>query len=105
MPPATDHPCDDDPPRLQCRRCGREVHPGKGEHYVVSVLAVADPSPPVFTEKDLVTDVGAEILRLTAQLNRLDAEEAQGQVYQRLVFHLCCSCYRQWIKDPTGTKT
>jgi hypothetical protein len=36
-----------------CRRCGRELIPGRGELYAVSVLAVADPYPPVFTEEDM----------------------------------------------------
>ncbi len=86
-----------------CRRCGRELCPGRGDLYVVSILAVADPTPPIFTEEDLAQDIGAEILRLTAQLHRLDAEQAQDQVYRRLVFHLCSACYRHWIEDPTGS--
>lgn len=86
-----------------CRRCGRQLHPGKGDLYVVSILAVADPSPPVFSEEDLAQDIGAEILRLTAQLNRLDAQQAQDEVYRRVVLHFCSSCYRRWIEDPTGS--
>lgn len=84
-----------------CRRCGRALHPGKGDLYVISIVAVADPSPPIFSEKDLAEDIGAEILRLTAQLNRLDADDAQDQVYRRVVFHLCSLCYRRWIEHPT----
>src|SRR6516164_2863367 len=84
-----------DPPRLECRRCGRDLHPGRGDLYVVSILAVADPSPPVFTEDDLAEDVGREILRLVAQMNRLDAQQAQDQVYRRRIFHLCTSCYHR----------
>jgi len=86
-----------------CRRCGRDLDPGRGDLYVVSILAVADPSPPIFTEEDMAADIGAEILRLTAQVNRLGAEQAQDQVYRRMVFHLCASCYRRWIEDPTGS--
>jgi hypothetical protein len=65
------------PPRPSCRRCGRDLQPGRGNLYVVSILAVADPSPPVYTEDDLALDVGREIFRLTAQLNSLDAQQAQ----------------------------
>jgi hypothetical protein len=86
-----------DPPRPACRHCGRELVPGLGELYVVSVLAVADPYPPVFTEADLALDVGAEIQRLIKQLSGLDAQEARDQVYRRLVFHLCTPCYERWI--------
>jgi len=91
-------------PPLACRRCGRELLPGRGDLYVVSILAVADPSPPIFTEEDLAEDIGGEILRLTAQMSPLSTEQAQDQVYRRLVFHLCPSCYRQWIEDPTGSR-
>jgi len=91
-----------DPPRLACRRCARELHPGRGDIYVVSILAVADPSPPVFTEDDLALDVEQEIQRLLAQMKDLDAQRAQDQVYRRMVFHLCKSCYADWIMDPTG---
>jgi hypothetical protein len=83
-----------------CRRCGRDLHPGRGELYAVSILAVADPYPPVFTEEDLTTDVGAEIRRLVRQLSGLDAQQARDQVYRRLVFHLCATCYERWINDP-----
>jgi hypothetical protein len=91
-----------DPPRpaCTCRRCGRALQPGRGELYVVSVLAVADPYPPVFTEDDLAQDVGAEIRRLVRQLSGVDAQEARDQVYHRLVFHLCTACYERWIVEP-----
>jgi hypothetical protein len=89
-------------PACTCRRCGRELVPGRGALYVVSVLAVADPYPPVFTEEDLAPDVGSEIRRLVKQLSGVDAHEARDQVYRRLIFHLCTSCYERWIEDPAG---
>jgi hypothetical protein len=94
---------DADPPPSQCRRCGRPVQPGRGDLYVVSILAVADPWPPVFTADDLALDVGAEIRRLIAQAGRLDAQQARDQVYRQTILHLCTSCYQRWIEDPTGT--
>jgi hypothetical protein len=101
--PADTNGPDSPRPFCTCRRCGRELSPGRGELYVVSVLAVADPYPPVFTEDDLALDVGAEIRRLVRQVSGLDAEQARDQVYRRLVFHLCNPCYERWIEDPTGS--
>ncbi len=98
-PPANDA----GPPRLECRRCGQELHPGRGDLYVVSILGVADPWPPVFTEDDLGLDVGAEIRRLIAQASGLDAQQARDQVYRQVILHLCITCYQRWIQDPTGT--
>jgi hypothetical protein len=102
----TAHPSgtnDADPARLACRHCGRELQPGRGELYVISILAVADPFPPVFSEEDLAVDVGREILSLVARSRGLDAQQAQDQVYRRRVFHLCTSCYQHWVEDPTGS--
>src|SRR5262249_47976726 len=96
----TDDADEADPPRLACKRCAQELHPGRGDFYVVSILAIADPSPPVFTEDDLAVDVGREIQTLIAQLHNLDAIQAQHQVYRRLVFHLCSACYHRWIENP-----
>jgi hypothetical protein len=90
-------------PACTCRRCNRELIPGHGDLYVVSVLAVADPYPPIFTEADLALDVGAEIRRLIKQLSGLDVLEAHDQVYRRRVFHLCTRCYQGWIEEPTGS--
>jgi hypothetical protein len=87
---------------LTCRKCGRDVHPGRGNSHVVSILAVADPSPPVFTEDDLALDVEQEVQQLLTLLRSLDAQAAQDQLYRRIVFHLCDSCYHEWIANPTG---
>ena len=32
--------------RLHCKRCSKEVHPGRGDYYLVRIDAVADPSRP-----------------------------------------------------------
>src|SRR5262249_25746006 len=90
----------DDPPRLACRRCGRASQPARADPYDASILPPADPSPPVFTEDDLALDVGREIRRLVAQINSLDAQQAQDQVYRRLIFRLCNACYHEWMKNP-----
>jgi hypothetical protein len=91
-------------PACACRRCGRALTPGRGELYVVSALAVADPYPPVFTQDDLAQDVGSEIRRLVGHLSGLDASEARDQVYRRLVFHLCTTCYERWLEEPAGRR-
>jgi hypothetical protein len=68
----------------------------------VSIVAVADPSPPVFTQEDLVRNVQLEITLLVNSMRNLNEEEAQDQVFKRVAFHLCTACYANWIKDPTG---
>lgn len=85
---------------LCCARCGRELVPGRGDFYVVRIEAVADPSPPCFSEEDLQRDPRAEIGRMIAQMSGLSERELLDQVYRRLVVYLCVPCYRQWIEDP-----
>ena len=89
----------DDAP-LFCARCHAVLTPGRGDFYVVRIEAVADPSPPAFTEADLALDHGAEIERLIEQMRDLSERELVDQVYRRLILHLCGPCYRRWIEDP-----
>lgn len=85
---------------LLCARCGAELTPGKGNFYVVRIEALADPSPPNFSEDDLTRDPKAEIERLIEQMRELSERELLDQVYRRLVLYLCGPCYRQWIEEP-----
>jgi hypothetical protein len=86
-----------------CRRCRRKLVPGRGDCYAVSIIAIADPAPPVFTDQELSLDVEHEIQQLLAQLRTLDEKQAQDQVYRRVVFYLCAGCYFKWIANPTGS--
>jgi hypothetical protein len=88
---------------LFCDRCSTVLTPGRGNFYVVKVEAVADPTPPSFTEGQLARDVGREIDRLLERLRDMSEQELLDQVYRRLVLYLCTSCYRRWIENPTGS--
>jgi len=87
---------------LLCARCADELYPGAGNFYLVTIEAVADPTPPNITAEDLARDVRRDIEALLARLEGLTEEEAMNQVYRRMTFHLCGSCYRRWIDNPTG---
>ena len=82
---------------LLCARCGAELTPGKGHFYVVRIEALADPTPPSFSEEDLKLDPRAEIERLVKQMSE---RELLDQAYRQLVLYLCGPCYRQWIDNP-----
>jgi hypothetical protein len=88
--------------RPSCRRCGVQLQPGAGNFFHVTITAVADPTPPTFTEEDLAGDVRQKIEQLLAQLEGVSEQEALDQVYRRLAFCLCGRCFRGWIEDPTG---
>jgi hypothetical protein len=85
---------------LLCARCGAELARGKGNFYVVRIEALADPTPPSFSDEDLQHDPRAEIERLIEQMRESSERELLDQVYRRLVVYLCGPCYRQWIEEP-----
>jgi hypothetical protein len=88
--------------RAFCARCSAELTPGRGDHYVVKIIAVADPAPPRITEEDLARDVGREIRRLVEQLKGVPEQDIEDDVYQWKILYLCTACYRHWIRDPAG---
>jgi len=87
---------------LTCARCARELTPGEGDFYLVRIVAVADPSPPVFSEEDLALDVESEVESLLARVRGKSEEELMDQVYRREIFHLCTPCYLRWIARPVA---
>ncbi len=90
---------------LACRRCGREVHPGRGDYYLVRIDAVADPHPPVITREELDEDAGAEIIRLIDRIRGLGEEQLERQVHRREVIYLCVGCFNRWIENPTDPQS
>ena len=88
--------------RLLCKRCQREVHPGRGDYYLVRIEALADPEPPIITEEDLDLDAGAEIEHLIRRMRGLSEQELERQVYRRKVVYLCVPCFNRWIENPLG---
>jgi len=89
-----------DPLSLLCARCGIELKPGKGNFYVVRIEALADPTPPSFSDEDLQHDPRAEIEHLIKQMRESSGQKLLDQVYRRLILYLCGPCYRRWIEDP-----
>ena len=89
-------------PFLSCARCGAVLTPGRGEHYVVKIIAIADPAPPVITEQDLERDIGREIRRLLDELKGIPEPQLMDEVYQAKLLYLCTPCYRDWITDPVA---
>ena len=85
---------------LLCHRCGAQLTPGEGNFYVVRIVAVADPSPPIITEGDLEVDFDEAISRIIDELRDVPLQELMDQVYRRMTIHLCARCYAGWIEDP-----
>ena len=90
--------------RLLCRRCSKEVHPGRGDYYLVRIDAVADPEPPVITEEDFDLDVGAEIERLIRVMKSMREQQLERQVFRRKAIYLCVPCFNRWIEKSRQSR-
>jgi hypothetical protein len=90
--------------QLNCKRCSKEVHPGRGDYYLVRIDAVADPQPPVITLEDLDQDVGAEIERLIRRMKSMSEQQLERQVFRQKAIYLCLPCFNNWIEHPVGEK-
>jgi hypothetical protein len=88
---------------LFCARCARELHPGEGDFFQVTIDAVADPTPPNLDVEPSATELRRRIEELLAQMQDVSAQEALDQVRRHLVLHLCLACFKEWIEDPTGS--
>ena len=88
--------------RLHCKRCSKEVHPGRGDYYLVRIDAVADPQPPIITQEDLDQDVGAEIERLIRRMKSMSELQLERQVFRRKAIYLCVRCFNHWIETPVS---
>ena len=88
--------------RLHCKRCSTEVHPGRGDYYLVRIDAVADPQPPIITQEDLDQDVGAEIERLIRLMKSMSEQQLERQVFRQKAIYLCVPCFNQWIENPVN---
>lgn len=87
---------------LLCARCLKTLVAGRGEFYVISIRAIADPTPPVFEPRDFAADLQADWRATVAALRDVSPQEALDQVYRQVVIHLCNACYRDWIENPAG---
>jgi hypothetical protein len=85
-----------------CARCSTSLRPGIDIFYLVTIEAVADPTPPVMSAVDITRDTRKEMAALLGELAELSEQEAMDQVYRRLTLRLCGPCYRGWIEDPAG---
>ena len=85
---------------ILCARCLKTLQTGRGEFYVVTIDAVADPTPPTIFPGELAHDRSRDWRVIVAELQDVSSQEALDQVYRRVVVHLCNACFRKWIENP-----
>jgi hypothetical protein len=85
---------------ILCAKCLKSLQAGRGEFYLITIDAVADPTPPTFAEGELAHDLRPDWRAIVAELEDVSSQEALDQVYRRVVIHLCNACFRRWIENP-----
>ncbi len=87
---------------ILCVRCLATLRPGAGNFWVVHIDAVADPTPPAFTEQEVCRDVQSQWAQLVQEMRDISPREAMDQVHRHVVVHLCNRCFARWIEDPAN---
>ncbi len=87
-----------------CDMCGKTLLSDSDVRYVVKIEVYAAYDPMEVSEEDLEKDHKQEIADLLANLEGMDAEEAEAGVYKRLRYDLCADCHRRFLENPLAVK-
>ena len=85
-----------------CDLCGKELLVEEDLRYVVKLEVYAADDPLEITEEDLEEDHMEEISQLIKQMDDMDEQELEDQVYKSFRFDLCPECHKKFLKDPLG---
>jgi hypothetical protein len=85
-----------------CDLCGKELLVEEDLRYVAKVEVYAAYDPLEITEEDLEEDHMEEISELIKQMDHMDDQELEDQVYKSFRFDLCPECHKKFLKDPLG---
>jgi|WetSurMetagenome_2_1015567.scaffolds.fasta_scaffold1539370_1 hypothetical protein len=77
--------------RYTCDRCGQEIT-GKTGRYSLNAQLFAAKTPIVFTEKDRHRNFRQEIADLIQQMEHMNPDELNDDVYISYQFDLCKQC-------------
>jgi hypothetical protein len=85
-----------------CDLCGRTLLADEDTRYVVKIEIYAAYDPMEISQEDLEEDRDEEIRDLLAEMQDLDAEDLENQVYKTFRYDLCPACHEAYLKDPLG---
>jgi hypothetical protein len=87
-----------------CDLCGKTLQAEEDTRYVVKIEVYAAYDPMEISGDDLREDHDDEIQGLLAQMEDMDAEDLEDQVFKTFRFDLCPECHEAYLKDPLGLK-
>jgi hypothetical protein len=85
-----------------CDLCGKTLQADADTRYVVKIEVYAAYDPMEIDQDDLADDHGDEIRDLLDEMEDMESEELEDQVYKTFRFDLCPDCHEAYLKDPLG---
>ena len=77
-----------------CDRCGQEI-PQTQTRFSLKMELFASKENLYFSESDLQKDLRAEMNELIRQMEQMDSEQLNDEVYVKYEFDVCGSCRKQ----------
>lgn len=84
-------------PQFYCDNCGKPVS-GSTQKYIMKIEMYASPDPPVITEEMLEGDLKDKMQELVNEMQNMDPQELEDQVFECYVFALCPACREEFHK-------
>ena len=83
-----------------CDMCGKPLLTDEDVRYVVKVEVYAAYDPMEVTEDDLDENHLGAMSEIIEQMEGMDPDELEDQVYKSFRFDLCPACHQRYLEDP-----
>jgi len=83
-----------------CDMCGKPLLTDEDVRYVVKVEVYAAYDPLEVTEDDLDENHLGAMSEIIEQMEGMDSDELEDQVYKSFRFDLCPACHQRYLEDP-----
>jgi hypothetical protein len=100
MPPAEGPGTEFQMIHFTCDMCGKTLLADEDTRYVVKIEVYSAYDPMEIGTDDFEADHSDEIRDLLAEMEDMEAEEVEDQVYKTFRFDLCQACHEAYLKDP-----
>ena len=89
---------------ISCDGCGTGLLIDADVRYLVKIEVYAAYDPMEITRQDLVRDQHRDMARLIREMEGMDPQALEDQVYRQFQFDLCPKCQEAYLKDPLGLR-
>ena len=87
---------------LVCDRCGETLLADSDVRYKLKMEIFAAYDPMEVSPSDLKRDLESELSSLITEMEKMDPQKLEDQVYKRFDFDICPECQEQILRNPLG---